>query len=177
MNHSGQLGSGTRDGESTFSAIDTTGMEILAVACGREHSMLLVREEEDPGNGEAGHQNRKKQPNLLFAFGNSMYGQLGLGGSKDSFGQELAGEQVAGFVFETSPTAVQLPNPEESVVQVECGLDHTVLRTGERKMKNDAILPLLLLLYTDYVSFLSIRRPRKHLYDGLGRRWTIRPRT
>ena len=67
---------------------------------------------------------------LLFGFGNSMYGQLGLGGSKDTLAKELTGQQVAGFVFEPSPTAIELPDPEENVVQVQCGLDHTILRTG-----------------------------------------------
>ncbi|KAF9438260.1 hypothetical protein BGZ76_008993 [Entomortierella beljakovae] len=127
MNHSGQLGSGTRDDERTFSAIDTSGMEILAVACGREHSMLLTREAVPDGDNASSSQPLGKT--LLFGFGNSMYGQLGLGGSKDTLTQELAGQSVPGFVFEPSPTAVQLPDPEENVTQVECGLDHTVLLT------------------------------------------------
>ncbi|KAG0004897.1 Williams-Beuren syndrome chromosome region 16 protein [Entomortierella chlamydospora] len=134
MNHSGQLGSGTRDDEKTFSAIDTTGMEILAVACGREHSMLLAREEKQNNGGSAqsvASSSSSLGKTLLFGFGNSMYGQLGLGGSKDTLGQELAGQAVAGFVFEPLPTEVKLADPSENVVQVECGLDHTVLLTDQ----------------------------------------------
>lgn len=77
---------------------------------------------------------------LLFGFGNSMYGQLGLGGSKDTLAKELAGQQVAGFVFEPSPTAIELPDPEENVVQVQCGLDHTILRTGNIYFPNSSYL-------------------------------------
>ncbi|KAI7826905.1 regulator of chromosome condensation 1/beta-lactamase-inhibitor protein II [Gamsiella multidivaricata] len=135
MNHSGQLGGGSRDNESTFSAIDTTGMEILAVACGREHSMLLAKEQDidsaDSKQSSEATASGASKKTMLFGFGNSMYGQLGLGGSKDTFGKELIGEQVAGFVFEPSPTQVQLLDPNENVVQVECGLDHTVLRTDQ----------------------------------------------
>jgi len=125
MNHSGQLGNGMREEGSTFSAIDTSGLDILGMACGREHSMLLARPQSD--DPSASDQDPKT---LLFGFGNSMYGQLGLGGSKDTLGKEFAGQDVEGFVFEPSPTAVELPDPSENVVQVQCGLDHTVLRTG-----------------------------------------------
>ncbi|KAF9357621.1 Williams-Beuren syndrome chromosome region 16 protein [Mortierella sp. AD094] len=133
MNHSGQLGSGTRDDEKTFSAIDTSGMEILAVACGREHSMLLAREEgqNDGGSTSSVASSPSLGKTLLFGFGNSMYGQLGLGGSKDTLGQEFAGQAVAGFVFEPSPTEVKLVDPNENVAHVECGLDHTVLLTDQ----------------------------------------------
>ncbi|KAF9130834.1 Williams-Beuren syndrome chromosome region 16 protein [Mortierella sp. 14UC] len=153
MNHSGQLGNGTRGDTSTFSAIDTSGMDVLAVACGREHSMLLMRPQDEEayylsetlaneesgssadGSTTASMPPKKEAPKtLLFGFGNSMYGQLGLGGSKDTFGKELAGQQVAGFVFEPSPTVVELPDPEENVVQVQCGLDHTVLRTDKNNL-------------------------------------------
>ncbi|KAG0217683.1 Williams-Beuren syndrome chromosome region 16 protein [Mortierella sp. NVP41] len=148
MNHSGQLGNGTRTSASTFSAIDTSGMDILAVACGREHSMLLMRPQDESAyylsetlnqehKGEKVAESALDNPakplskTLLFGFGNSMYGQLGLGGSKDTLGKELAGQEVPGFVFEPSPTAIELPDPEENVVQVECGLDHTILRTDQ----------------------------------------------
>ncbi|KAF9393232.1 Williams-Beuren syndrome chromosome region 16 protein [Podila verticillata] len=127
MNHSGQLGNGARNDESTFSAIDTAGMSILGLACGREHSMLLTQGEEADGQ-------LPTTKTILFGFGNSMYGQLGLGGSKDTLIQELTGHNVAGFVFEPSPTSVQLPDPTENVVQVVCGLDHTVLRTDQSNL-------------------------------------------
>lgn len=127
MNHSGQLGNGARNDESTFSAIDTAGMSILGLACGREHSMLLTQGEEADGQ-------LSTTKTILFGFGNSMYGQLGLGGSKDTLIQEIAGHNVAGFVFEPSPTSVQLPDPTENVVQVVCGLDHTILRTGKSQV-------------------------------------------
>lgn len=151
MNHSGQLGNGTRGDTSTFSAIDTSGMDVLAVACGREHSMVLMRPEDEEafylsetlGNEEGSVETAPAVPpkagvskTLLFGFGNSMYGQLGLGGSKDTLAKELAGQQVAGFVFEPSPTAIELPDPEENVVQVQCGLDHTILRTGNNYISN-----------------------------------------
>jgi alpha-tubulin suppressor-like RCC1 family protein len=148
MNHSGQLGNGTRGDTSTFSAIDTSGMDVLDVACGREHSMVLMRPQDEeafyisetlaneesssPGSSAPAMPKAGVTKTLLFGFGNSMYGQLGLGGSKDTLAKEFAGQQVAGFVFEPSPTAVELPDPEENVVQVQCGLDHTILRTGNR---------------------------------------------
>ncbi|KAK3836222.1 MAG: regulator of chromosome condensation 1/beta-lactamase-inhibitor protein II [Linnemannia gamsii] len=146
INHSGQLGNGTRGDTSTFSAIDTSGMDVLAVACGREHSMLLMRpqdeeayylsetlanEDANPSSNAPAPPNKAPAKTLLFGFGNSMYGQLGLGGSKDTLAREFAGQQVPGFVFEPSPTAVELPDPEENVVQVQCGLDHTILRTDK----------------------------------------------
>lgn len=85
--------------------------------------MLLTQGEEAEGQSST-------TKTILFGFGNSMYGQLGLGGSKDTLIKEITGEGVARFVFEPSPTSVQLPDPTENVVQVVCGLDHTVLRTG-----------------------------------------------
>ncbi|KAF9192459.1 hypothetical protein BGZ51_005471 [Haplosporangium sp. Z 767] len=131
MNHSGQLGSGTRDDKWTISAIDTSGMNILDVACGREHSMVLARVQEETQDDQEKHPSSLFTETILFGFGNSMYGQLGLGGSKDTLSQELAGEAVAAFVFEPSPTSVQLPEPGENVVQVKCGLDHTILLTDQ----------------------------------------------
>ncbi|KAF9112496.1 hypothetical protein BGX27_003287 [Mortierella sp. AM989] len=135
MNHSGQLGSGTRDDGKTFSAIDTSGMEILAVACGREHSMVLAREEQyNEGNNMPSQSSSTPSlgKTILFGFGNSMYGQLGLGGSKDTLDKEFAGQ--AGLVFEPSPTEVKLSDPNENVSQVECGLDHTVLLTDQSNL-------------------------------------------
>lgn len=131
MNHSGQLGSGVRSDEPTFSAIDTSGMEILGLACGREHSMLLARAQEETYDDQEAPPTPIPSKTILFGFGNSMYGQLGLGGSKDTLTKELAGEDVPGHVFEPSPTSVQLSDPDENVIQVQCGLDHTVLRTGK----------------------------------------------
>ncbi|KAG0049101.1 Williams-Beuren syndrome chromosome region 16 protein [Gryganskiella cystojenkinii] len=128
MNNSGQLGNGMREEGSSFSAIDTSGLDILGVACGREHSMLLAKpqsEFEDPQDQQ--HYGKT----LLFGFGNSMYGQLGLGRSKDTLSKELAGQDVDRFVFEPNPTSVELPDPSENVVQVQCGLDHTVLLTDQ----------------------------------------------
>lgn len=89
--------------------------------------MLLTQGEEADGQ-------LSTTKTILFGFGNSMYGQLGLGGSKDTLIQEIAGHNVAGFVFEPSPTSVQLPDPTENVVQVVCGLDHTILRTGKSQV-------------------------------------------
>ncbi|KAF9930071.1 Williams-Beuren syndrome chromosome region 16 protein [Linnemannia zychae] len=146
MNHSGQLGNGTRGETPTFSAIDTSGMDVLAVSCGREHSMILMQPQDQEAYylsetlaKEESHEsiapltppNPTTPKTLLFGFGNSMYGQLGLGGSKDTLAKELSGQQVAGFVFEPSPTVIELPDPEENVVQVQCGLDHTVLMTDK----------------------------------------------
>ncbi|KAF9278010.1 Williams-Beuren syndrome chromosome region 16 protein [Mortierella alpina] len=131
MNHSGQLGSGVRSDEPTFSAIDTSGMEILGLACGREHSMLLARAQEETYDDQEAPPTPIPSKTILFGFGNSMYGQLGLGGSKDTLTKELAGEDVPGHVFEPSPTSVQLSDPDENVIQVQCGLDHTVLRTDQ----------------------------------------------
>ena len=128
MNNSGQLGNGMREEGSTFSAIDTSGLDILGLACGREHSMLLAKPQSEYEDSQQPEQSYGKT--LLFGFGNSMYGQLGLGGSKDTLSKEFAGQDVDGFVFEPNPTAVELPDPSESVVQVQCGLDHTILLTS-----------------------------------------------
>ncbi|KAG0007019.1 Williams-Beuren syndrome chromosome region 16 protein [Modicella reniformis] len=138
MNHSGQLGGGIRCEESTFSTIDATGLEILALSCGREHSMMLAKGQtlshEDDKTQQQGQEvlsSSSSDRTILFGFGNSMYGQLGLGGSKETLFNELTGQSVAGLVFEPSPTMVQLPDPSENVVQVQCGLDHTILRTDQ----------------------------------------------
>ncbi|KAF9166485.1 Williams-Beuren syndrome chromosome region 16 protein [Actinomortierella ambigua] len=142
MNFSGQLGIGKRDDLEAFGAVDTSGMNVLQIACGREHSMLLAQIDDElqaaptPAGTSASTpsatQESKTLKTALFAFGNSMYGQLGLGASKDTL-TKMRGEEehVAGFVYEPSPTLVQLEDPNENVLQVVCGLDHTVLRTDQ----------------------------------------------
>ncbi|KAF9898175.1 Williams-Beuren syndrome chromosome region 16 protein, partial [Lobosporangium transversale] len=173
MNHSGQLGNGARNEESTFSAIDVSGLDILAVACGREHSMLLAtaqdfNDSKSSSDGEKGvgaanpagaeplqspvsssSSSTLPKRTILFGFGNSMYGQLGLGGSKDTLGKELGGQEVPGFVFEPSPTAVDLPDSNENITQVQCGLDHTIVLTDGQlglgpESSSDRALPTLI---------------------------------
>ncbi|KAF9975865.1 Williams-Beuren syndrome chromosome region 16 protein [Actinomortierella ambigua] len=139
VNFSGQLGIGKRDDLPAFGAVDTSGMNVIQIACGREHSMLLAQIDDEPpastpaaSNSGATQDKAKGLKTALFAFGNSMYGQLGLGASKDTLTKMKGDEEhVAGFVYEPSPTLVQLEDPNENVVQVVCGLDHTVLRTDQ----------------------------------------------
>ncbi|KAF9583713.1 hypothetical protein BGW38_008792, partial [Lunasporangiospora selenospora] len=69
MNHSGQLGSGVRSDKPTFSAIDTSGMTILGLACGREHSMLLTKTQYDCPSSLT--QPSASAKTILFGFGNS----------------------------------------------------------------------------------------------------------
>ncbi|KAG0320949.1 Williams-Beuren syndrome chromosome region 16 protein [Dissophora globulifera] len=129
LNNSGQLGLGTRDKDYVFHVVNSTGLEVVGIACGREHSMLLAKQQ-----SSASAVNKRT---TLLAFGNSMYGQLGHGRSKDSPGEMTYSvdgtmeDNNDGLVCELSPRPVQLPDPEDYVVHVECGLDHTVLLTHQ----------------------------------------------
>jgi alpha-tubulin suppressor-like RCC1 family protein len=58
----------------------------------------------------------------LFSFGNNMYGQLGTGKSKQD-------SPVAEQVLETTP--VQVGGIDGNITHIACGLDNTVLATGE----------------------------------------------
>ncbi|KAK3816482.1 MAG: regulator of chromosome condensation 1/beta-lactamase-inhibitor protein II [Benniella sp.] len=128
MNNSGQLGNGTTSEDVTHSSIKPGDFEILALACGREHSMILVKDCKFPSPSV---QTSPAVKTALYAFGNSMYGQLGLGVSKDTLSSKSSGSMDSGLVFKASPTKVELSDPSENVIQVQCGLDHTVLLTDQ----------------------------------------------
>jgi len=59
-----------------------------------------------------------------------MYGQLGSGASQSTLSAEFSGKMSSGSVFEATPIKVMLPDPSEYVVQVQCGLEHTIVLTG-----------------------------------------------
>jgi alpha-tubulin suppressor-like RCC1 family protein len=136
MNNSGQLGNGTRSEEITHSSIKPGDFEILVLACGREHSMILVKDRKFPSPASLSPSSDQTSPagkTALYAFGNSMYGQLGIGVSKDTLSSKSSYSIDSGLVFKASPTKVELSDPSENVVQVQCGLDHTVLLTGNKQ--------------------------------------------
>ncbi|KAI9263200.1 regulator of chromosome condensation 1/beta-lactamase-inhibitor protein II [Phascolomyces articulosus] len=87
---------------------------IQQLACGREHSHIITREE-DGGQTTA--------TTRLYSFGNNMYGQLGLGKSKDT--------HPGTFVMQTRP---QLVETCMNITDIACGLDHTVFVTEDKHL-------------------------------------------
>ncbi|KAF9349606.1 Williams-Beuren syndrome chromosome region 16 protein [Mortierella sp. NVP85] len=118
MNNSGQLGNGTKSEGITHSSIKPGNFEILALACGREHSMILVKDGKFPSSPPSLSPSPAQTPSLpgktaLYAFGNSMYGQLGLSISKDTLSNKSSGSMDPGLVFKASPTKVEMPDPNQ----------------------------------------------------------------
>ncbi|KAJ9085838.1 hypothetical protein DSO57_1009947 [Entomophthora muscae] len=101
LNASGQLGLGGA-GEYGFGLVSSFGgKKIDEIQCGREHTLVRLGD-------------------LVFGSGNTNYGQLGLGKSKD----RLPKDQPAGCLIEAGFKKLELNFP---VKQMACGLDHSVL--------------------------------------------------
>jgi len=111
LNQSGQLGiRRISEPKDTPQPVIPLGdfRSIKNISCGREHSAILLNE-----NGKA----------KLYMFGNSMYGQLGLG--YDKLHPRVSTER---FVTMATPSLLNLPN-NEIPFRVECGMDHTAVLT------------------------------------------------
>ncbi|KAI8147966.1 regulator of chromosome condensation 1/beta-lactamase-inhibitor protein II [Fennellomyces sp. T-0311] len=104
LNRCGQSGSGNVVFECPDNA--TT---IRQLACGREHSHIVVD-----------HDEKETQ---LYSFGNNMYGQLGLGKSKAT--------DPGTLVMQTQPQAVETCM---NITDIACGLDHTVFVAGDKHL-------------------------------------------
>ena len=99
LNRCGQSGGGSGV------VFDSHDDQVYQLACGREHSHIIVGNEKE---------------RRLLSFGNNMYGQLGLGKSKSKQAKEL--------VMQTRPQAVE--TCMNNIHGVACGLDHTVFLAG-----------------------------------------------
>jgi alpha-tubulin suppressor-like RCC1 family protein len=140
-NSHGQLGNGNRVKKETTPLVTIQNLEMLALSCGLEHSMVLTGEKEtqtDLGWRLFSLLSSSLLPQTaartrLYAFGSSEYGQLGLGDSKDRLPNEFSDQMDSEPMCQPIPTMVELPDPDENVIQVECGLLHSVLLTGTCK--------------------------------------------
>jgi alpha-tubulin suppressor-like RCC1 family protein len=103
LNQSGQLGLGQLSERDAGFVQGLPSKPVTHLAAGREHSIVVLDEKE------------------VYVFGNSMYGQLGIGKSKWS--------NVEKPVCIAQPTHLPLPDPTDRIRQVVCGLDHTVFLT------------------------------------------------
>lgn len=106
-NTSGQLGAGYTSHEGTQNMVslgDEKSGSVVQLACGRESSFARIR------NGEE---------TSLYAWGNNMHGQLGLGRSKDPNKAEM--------VMTPSPMLART-----GIDQVAAGLDHAVVVAGDK---------------------------------------------
>ncbi|OZJ03308.1 hypothetical protein BZG36_02283 [Bifiguratus adelaidae] len=114
LNRSGQLGFSMDEVDSAKGFVKGIPQEsrIISMACGREHSMVIAQD-------ESGHHE-------LYAFGNNMYGQLGLGESRHN--------QTRQGTFVIRDSASKVTGYEGSPVQLTCGLDHTVFVTDAQKV-------------------------------------------
>ncbi|KAI9013814.1 regulator of chromosome condensation 1/beta-lactamase-inhibitor protein II [Phycomyces nitens] len=100
LNRSGQLG----HAPDTSITMALGQSKLKHLACGREHSHIVTEE---------------SRSTSLYSFGNSMYGQLGVGKSKYS--------RPGTLVSEESPVKVQ--GYQGKVTDIVCGLDHTIFST------------------------------------------------
>ncbi|KAG1504675.1 hypothetical protein G6F52_012162 [Rhizopus delemar] len=102
LNKSGQLGTMACDsGHSKMTFKDP----VKSLACGREHSHVVIESEDKKKTG-------------LYSFGNNMYGQLGIGKNKKTTPGQLVAE-----------SQLRLVNFDKTIKDVACGLDNTVLTT------------------------------------------------
>ncbi|KAI8379195.1 regulator of chromosome condensation 1/beta-lactamase-inhibitor protein II [Radiomyces spectabilis] len=102
LNGSGQLGKPRNTIITDRHATSVTG--VTHVACGREHSHFVTNNE---------------QGSNLYSFGNSMYGQLGIGLDKSTRPGDL--------IIADEPRVVN--NYKGMVRHIACGLDNTVFAT------------------------------------------------
>jgi alpha-tubulin suppressor-like RCC1 family protein len=89
------------------------GETLRGLACGREHSHLVVGNPQDTVD-------------TIYSLGNNMYGQLGTGESKSTRPGELMATQ--------QPAAIH-GYEGERIVDIVCGMDNTVFATGKEENK------------------------------------------
>ncbi|KAI7851685.1 regulator of chromosome condensation 1/beta-lactamase-inhibitor protein II [Circinella umbellata] len=113
LNRCGQAGDGlVFDCQHDNKGDDHVVTRIQNLACGREHSHIITQREQDG--------NRTTQ---LYSFGNNMYGQLGLGQSKET--------HPGTFVMQTQPKLVEACM---NITDIACGLDHTVFVAEDKQL-------------------------------------------
>eukprot|EP01135_Chromosphaera_perkinsii_P006314 Nk52_evm43s485 gene=Nk52_evmTU43s485 len=97
------------------------GERILDVSCGREHSAVIVAGSHFDEDQEHPSHNR----NALYMFGNDNYGQCGC--SELWQAKEHHGNSSTGHPLWKEPVKISAFPAAWSPIQVECGLDHTVV--------------------------------------------------
>ncbi|CAO3616745.1 unnamed protein product [Cunninghamella blakesleeana] len=110
LNRSHQIG--VPDEKSRILQIDSESATVQKLVCGREHSHIVLR----------GNENQKDR---LYSIGNNMYGQLGLGKSKVT--------NPGLFVTQNHPKQVHGYDGSQ-ITDIVCGLDNTVFSTDENKI-------------------------------------------
>ncbi|CAG8468368.1 12457_t:CDS:2 [Ambispora gerdemannii] len=119
LNNSGQLGHGKIAKKGYHKGLVKglpENQEINMLACGRLHSFVLTS-------------NNATTKTELYGFGDCMYGQLGTG--KDKKNSPLP---IMAVACEPLPRHIDTFAEHESVKQVTCGLDHTVILTNENRL-------------------------------------------
>ncbi|KAL1932521.1 hypothetical protein VTP01DRAFT_8199 [Rhizomucor pusillus] len=97
--------------EPLFDAGSSRNFRIQLMACGREHSQFVVREDD----GGKTH---------LYSLGNGMYGQLGNGKSKMT--------DPGTLVYAHEPTKIE--GYQGNITHIASGLDHTVFATDAHQL-------------------------------------------
>ncbi|KAL0095683.1 regulator of chromosome condensation 1/beta-lactamase-inhibitor protein II [Phycomyces blakesleeanus] len=105
LNRSGQLG----HGPDTLVTMSLGKANLKQLACGREHSHIVTEEQNSTS---------------LYSFGNSMYGQLGIGKSKYTRPGTLSLEEFP----------VKVEGYQGAVTDIACGLDHTIFSTDHNSL-------------------------------------------
>ncbi|RHZ87351.1 hypothetical protein Glove_37g92 [Diversispora epigaea] len=118
LNSSGQLGHCTiNDNYFNHGQIEEglpPNFKVHSLSCGRLHSFILLSKENN---------NEKRD---LYGFGNTMYGQLGIGK------QASVNDENPKYLYFPTPQLVD--GLKENVTQVACGLDHTILLTENNNL-------------------------------------------
>lgn len=122
-NKMGQLGIGTQSASVlTPTKVSHSGVPIVKLACGAEFSMIL------------------DAVGCLYSFGSPEYGQLGHNsegkyfttGNKISYNCETTPRRVVVFI-EKSKEGHIIPLEDVSVVDVSCGINHTVAADSKKR--------------------------------------------
>ncbi|CAO3587573.1 unnamed protein product [Absidia cylindrospora] len=86
---------------------------LKGLACGREHSHIVVG-------------NREDTLDTIYSMGNNMYGQLGVGECKSTRPGQL--------VMESQPTPITHEYDGRHITDIVCGMDNTVFATDMNKI-------------------------------------------
>ncbi|KAJ2550597.1 hypothetical protein EV175_004005 [Coemansia sp. RSA 1933] len=110
---------------SSGSVITRVPGRVVQIACGREHSAMIVEQ--------------KDKANMVIVCGNNSYGQLGIGRGSSPGGSALSEGSVevdqhepqletSGLVEVTALN--EIIRSDETPVKLQCGMDHTVILTS-----------------------------------------------